>query len=162
MIEEAADGRDLDVANGSDGVGEVLPILAAAAVRTEGRSRKGEHTRDAGGLHSGHRVRKVGVPVPVAPVERQVDVVGREIGGDGGEKLSAMGVDGAHPVEMVVVLGHLEHPLWGDVTPAQDVLQEGDYVLPLLGSAEANEQKCIKLLICHILLKGMLECRFGS
>ncbi len=42
--------------------------------------------------------------------------------------------------EMVVVLSHGEQPLARDISAAQDIFEEGDNVLPLLGAAERDQQ----------------------
>jgi len=61
-------------------------------------------------------------------------------------------VDGADAVEVIVVLGDFEHAFVRDVTAAQNVFKEGNHVLALLGSAEADEQERVIFLICHFLL----------
>ena len=69
---------------------------------------------------------------------------GRRRGGraraERGDQVADLVVDRADAVEMVVVLGDLEHPLAGDVPAPQDVLQERHHVVASLRAAEADDQ----------------------
>ncbi len=65
----------------------------------------------------------------------------REVGAQGVEEVAVLGVDGADPVEEVVVLPHLFQPLFGDSAAVRHVPQEGDDVVGSLGAAEGEQQE---------------------
>src|SRR4029453_3663787 len=81
------------------------------------------------------------MPVAVAPVDRQRNVVGGEVGTNGGEQLAALVVDRAPATEAVVVLAHLREPFGWDVAATGDVLQERDHVIWALRPAKRQEQQ---------------------
>ena len=41
------------------------------------------------------------------------------------------------------MFGYLKHPLPGNKLAAEHILEEREYILPLLGPAERDEQNCI-------------------
>src|SRR4249919_3462548 len=81
------------------------------------------------------------MPVAVAPVDRQRNVVGGEVGTNGGEQLAALVVDRAPATEAVVVLPHLREPFGWDTSATGDVLQERDHVVRTLRPAKRQEQQ---------------------
>ena len=101
-------------AHGVDRVGEVLAVLPAAGVRRVGARHQAGGPGDPVLLHLLQRVREVGVPVAVAPVDRQVDARGREVLLDGADEGPVLVVDRAAAAEEVVVLAHLLEPLARD------------------------------------------------
>src|SRR4249919_851635 len=81
------------------------------------------------------------MPVAVAPVDRQRNVVGGEVGTNGGEQLAALVVDRAPATEAVVVLPHLREPFGWDTSATGDVLKERDHVIRTLRPAKRQEQQ---------------------
>ncbi len=120
---------------------DVVQVLAAGRVGAVGGRRERDRASHAVGRHPPHGVIEVRLPVPVAPVERQLERVRAEGGADRGEHVAALGVDRADPVDRVVVLGHLRQPLPGDAAAAGDVLQERQHVVGTLGAAEGHQQE---------------------
>ena len=74
----------------------VVQVLPAARERTVGRGGEGQRVPDAVGGHRGHGAGQVGVPVPVPPVDGQVEARGAELGAQGGDEVPALLVDRAH------------------------------------------------------------------
>src|SRR5690606_9132385 len=104
----------------------------------------GHPARDAPHAVVGHApqgVGEVGVPVAVAPVDRQVDAVRGEVLLDRGDQCAVLVVDRAPATEAVVVLPDLLEAFDRDVLADGDVLQERHHVLGLLGSAEGHQQQ---------------------
>ena len=82
---------------------------------------------------------QIGIPVAIAPVDRQPQSPTISLGLQRRLQLAVLLVDGAHPAEMAVVVRDLLEALVGDAAPARDVAQEGDDVALPLGAAEAGE-----------------------
>src|SRR5262245_40029653 len=81
------------------------------------------------------------MPVAVAPVDRQPDIVGGKVGTNSGEQLPALVVDRAPATVAVVVLPYLREPFGWDAAAAGDVLQERDHVVRALRPAKRQEQQ---------------------
>ncbi len=120
---------------------EVLAVLPAAGVRRVRRGHEAGRPGDAVRGHLRERVLQVGVPVAVAPVDRQVDAVAGEVLAQRGEELAVLVVDRRAAPEEEVVLAHLLQPLARDAAAAGDVLQERHHVLGLLRSPEGHQQQ---------------------
>ena len=93
------------------------------------------------GRDPGHLLGEVGRPVAVAPVDRQVQAVGREVRLDRRDQRAVLRVDRADAAEAEVVLGHLEQPLARDPAAPGDVLQERQHVVRPLRPAEGHQQE---------------------
>ena len=103
---------------------DVVEVLAAARIGPVRRGHERDRVAHAVRGHLGDGVGQVGMPVPVAPVQRQVQPAGGEVLPDGREQVPALLVDRADPAEEVVVVGDLGQPLAGHAAAAGDVLQE--------------------------------------
>lgn len=122
-------------------VGEVLAVLPTARVRGV---RAGREHRDAPapvGRQLAHHVVQVRGPVAVAPVDRQVQPVLREVLAQRVQQLAVLPVDRADAAEAEVVLPDLLEALARDAAPARDVLQERHDVFGPLGTAEGQQQE---------------------
>jgi hypothetical protein len=138
--------------------GEVLAVLPASGVARV--STREDHADPAaarlGRLAQG--VDQVGVPVPVAPVQRQAEAAGVELGPQRGEQGPVLVVDRAAAAEVEVVLGHGLEPLGRDAPAPGDVLEEGHHVVGLLGAAEGQQQDRVvgvgggRVLRCEVLV----------
>ena len=60
---------------------------------------------------------------------------------EGGDQLSALLVDRAHPAEKLVMLRDLEHPLARHVLAPQHVLEERHHVVGAFGPAERDDEQ---------------------
>ena len=111
-----------------------------------------EHQRacDAVVAHLPHRVGDVRLPVAVAPVDRQVDAVRREVRSQRGDQRAVLRVDRRHAAEVLVVLGDLGQPLVGHAAAAGDVAQERHDVVVALRAAEGQEQQGV---VRHVRLR---------
>jgi hypothetical protein len=78
MVEVVAQPAQLD-AETADRVVEVFSVLPAAGVGRVGTGHEAGRTTYAVGCHLARGVAKVGIPVAVAPVDRQVDTVLGEV-----------------------------------------------------------------------------------
>jgi hypothetical protein len=87
-----------------------------------------------------HRVGHVGIPVAVAPDDRQVDAASLELRLEGRLELAVVLIDRAHAAEVAVVGRDLLEALLGDAATARDVAQERDHVVLPLGAAEAGQE----------------------
>ncbi len=115
---------------------DVLTILPAARVRTIRRSHKGQRPAYAVLLHLQHGVSQQGVPVAIAPVNRQARSILGKFGLERRDQSPVLFVDRALAAEVVIVLRHLQHALTRHVLSAQDVFQERHYVRGAFGAAE--------------------------
>jgi len=146
VIEVLADPVDLDLPDERrllEGAGQVLPVLPTAGV---GRVRAGDEGEDSAvtvGVEALELGSEVGVPVPVAPVDREVDPAGAELRPEGARERAVLAVDRADPVEREVVVRDLLEALPRDPAAAGDVLEERHHVVRRLGSAEGDEQEGI-------------------
>ena len=118
--------------------GEVFPILPAPRIRVVGGSEKGVADRHTVGGHRGERLRQERVPIAVPPIHRQM---WRELVAQCSQQQPVLSVDGAHPTESLVTLGHLREALGGDVAPARHVAQEGLDIRRTLRTTEADQQQ---------------------
>ena len=127
--------------DGGGGRGEVLAVLAAGGVRRVGRRQEARGPRHPVVAHLGDRVGEVGVPVAVAPVDREVEAGAGQVLTDGGQQGAVLVVDRRATAEQVVVLADLLEPLARDAATTRDVLQEREDVVGSLGPAERHQQQ---------------------
>jgi hypothetical protein len=84
---------------------EILAVLAATAVGTEHRCHERERTADAIVGHLLESIREHGVPVAVAPIDRQCRTVRVELLSEGGDQRASLAAYRAHAAEGIVALG---------------------------------------------------------
>ena len=123
------------------GLGDVLAVLPAARIGRIRRQHHGQGVLHAGTGHLLHRAGEHRVPVPIPPINRQPHAATAKFRLQDPDQVADLVVDGAPAVEVIIMLGHLHHPLAGDVPPAQHVLQERDHVVLLLRPPEADDQE---------------------
>ena len=145
MVVEDAQLADLRRCGADRGLGanDVVEILAATRVRAVGGRDERQRTADAVTSHREQSIGQQRMPVPIAPIDRQVEPVGGELGFQGGDECAVVVVDRTPAVEAVVVLGDGQHAIARDVTTPQHVLQEGDDVLPPFRPPEREDQQRI-------------------
>src|SRR5699024_7702118 len=137
------------------GVGEVLPVLAAGGVGGVGAGGDGQQPGVAGLVGGVQRIAQVGVPVPVAPVDRQVQSAGGRFVGQGGAQAPVLPVGGADAVEVAIVGGDVLEPFVRDAAPGGDVTQERDDLVLSLRSSESGEQDGVVVgRLAHVLGSG--------
>jgi hypothetical protein len=90
--------------------------------------------------HLAQRVGQQGVPVAIAPVNWQINVMLRELRAQRVDQRAHLRVQRADAAEVIVVLGHFEHALARHVAAAQHVFQKRHHVFAPLGSAEPDDQ----------------------
>ena len=134
------------------GANDVVEILAATRVGAVGGRDESQRAADAVTNHRAQGIGQQRMPVPIAPIDRQVDPVGGELGLQGGNERAVVVVDRTPAVEAVVVLGDGEHALARDVAAPQHVLQEGDDVLTTFRPPEREDQQ-------RVVVRG--HARFG-
>lgn len=143
VVEERAQDVDAQVGGAQvrEGGGEVLAVLTAPGV---GRIGAGDQDEDAAGPE-GERVAQgvdgVGVPVAVAPQDRQGRPAPGELGREGVAQGEVLGVDGAAPAQVVVVLGDLFEPFVGDRFALDHVAQERHHVPGLVRAPEGAQEE---------------------
>src|SRR5690606_39469862 len=76
------------------------------------------------------------------------------------DQVPALLVDGADPIEEVVVLPDFSQPFPRDAPTAGDILQERDNVFPLLRTTEGDQQK--RVIGPHGPIKRSEERRVGK
>lgn len=126
---------------GGERGGEVLAVLAAARVRGVGAGGQDQDAAAAVGDHLAQGVRQVGRPVAVAPVDRQIKTVSREVLAEGVQQGAVLVVDRADPAEQEVVLPDFLQAFRGDAAPTRHVLQERDHVVRALRAAEREQEQ---------------------
>lgn len=143
VVPELVDLRQLQALGlqGGERVGEVLAVLAAARVRGVGAGGEDQDAAVAVGDHLAQGVRQVGRPVAVAPVDRQIQTVAREVLAQGVQQGAVLVVDGADPAEEEVVLPDFFQAFLGDAAPSRHVLQERDHVVRAFGAAEREQEQ---------------------
>ncbi len=133
----------------AQGLAEVLAVLAAARVAGVGAGGEHEHLAVALGVHPLDGFRDVRRPVAVAPVDRQVDAAGGQLGLEGRLQRAVLRVDRGNAAVLAVVVGHLLEALVGDAAAGGDVAQERDDVVLPLRAAEGRQQDRVVGLGCH-------------
>ena len=151
VVEGQPQSTELDV-EALGRVGEVLAVLTAARVRGVRTREEVGGVPDAVGHHLLESVAQVRVPVPVAPVDGQVDVARRELTLERRDDLPVEVVDRAATAEQEVVLPHLLQPLARDALADGHVLQERDHVVGLLGTTEGDVEECIEGADVHAVI----------
>ena len=79
------------------------------------------------------------MPVAVAEVHRQVDVVRAQLDLERCDQRAVLLVDRADAAEQLVVMRDVEQPLARDATPAGHVLEERHDVVRTFGAAERDD-----------------------
>ena len=87
------------------------------------------------------------MPVPVPPVDRQADRMPPEFGTQGVDQFAHLTVDRTGTPAMIIMLGHLEQTLAGDVPAPRHVLQKRKDIFLLFRTAEADDQDRIVFLL---------------
>ncbi len=125
-----------------------------------------EYEPNAGG-HEGHRVphaivahlpHRVGqqrMPVPIAPINGQRNTLPQRR-----HQRAILIVDGTAAVEVVIVLGHFEHPLPRNVAAAQHVFQKRNHLFMFFGAAERDDQQ--RVVLVHILILRIRYARLPA
>src|SRR5437868_6472887 len=80
------------------------------------------------------------MPVPVAPVDRQIRAVLFEFAFQSGDKFPGLLVDGALALKMVVVFGDREHALPRNVSPPKHVFKKRNDIFSRFGTTERDNQ----------------------
>src|ERR671912_388211 len=119
---------------------ETNPTGTSTTDRTPSDASSSSRSLTSGSSH-GVRGDQVGLPIPVAPVDRQVDPGGREVGFEGRDQCSVLIVDRRPAAEQEVVLPRLCEALARNAPPAGDVLEERQDVLRTLRPSEAQEEQ---------------------
>ena len=94
----------------------------------------------AAAAHFGQRVGQQRMPIAIAPIDRQRRAVGGQLGLEGGDQGPILVVDRTAAAEMLVVLGHGQHPLARDIFAPQHVFQKRHHLVRPFGSAEGDDQ----------------------
>ncbi|CAM5462710.1 hypothetical protein SALBM311S_00104 [Streptomyces alboniger] len=143
VVPQLVDFRQLQALGlkGGQRLGEVLAVLAAARIGGEGAGGEDQDAAAAVGDHLAQGVRQVGRPVAVAPVDRQIQAVVREVLAEGVQQGAVLVVDGTDPAEQEVVLTDFLQTFLGDAAPARHVLQERDDVVRPLRAAEREQEQ---------------------
>ena len=128
---------------------DVLAVLAAAGVTGVGARGDHEDLAVPGVVHVLKRLRDVGVPVAVAPEDRQVDAPAGEFGLHGGLERAVLLVNRADAAVGAVVVRDLFEPLVRDAAAPGDVAEERDDVLLALRAAEGGQEDGVVLLGSH-------------
>src|SRR5690606_23600728 len=95
---------------------------------------------DAVICHLAKGIRQKRMPVAVAPVDRQIDIVGFQFLFERGDQGAILSVDWADTTEVIIMLRHCQHTLARDVFAAQDVFQKGDHLIHAFGTAKGHDQ----------------------
>ena len=98
---------------------------------------------DSVGLHLAQRVGQKRMPVAITPINRQPRPVRLKLALQAGDQGASLIVDRALAIEMMIMLRDREHSLARNVAPAQHILEERNYVVGLLRSAERKHQDCV-------------------
>ena len=114
----------------------VLAVLAAPRVRTKGRSRQCQSAPNAVRFHLTHGVLEHGRPVSISPIKGKVDAVCAKLLAKGLQKQAALRIDRAHAAEVIIVLGHFQHPLTRHVSTPQNVFEKGNDIVAAFRTAE--------------------------
>ncbi len=123
--------------------GDILTILSAAGIRTEGGCHEGQCVLDSVTSHLHQGLRQHGVPVAVAPIDGQGVAMLGKLGLQRRDERSALFVDRADTAKMSVMFGDFEHSRVGDVLAAQYVFEERNDIVWAFGAAEGHEQNGI-------------------
>lgn len=89
--------------------------------------------------HLLHRLGKKGIPVAIAPINWELDPIFVQFNSQSPNQLATLFIDGAHAVEVVVMFGHRQHPLTGDIFTSKHIFQEGNDIVPAFWTAKRNE-----------------------
>ena len=118
---------------------DIFAILPASRIRTERRSRNRQRGPNAIVAHACDRVGEHRMPIAIAPVDRKphAGLLQR------GDQLAALIVDRAATAKVVVMFRDRQHTFPRDISAAQHVLEEGNYVFALFGSAKRQEQQSV-------------------
>lgn len=134
----------VDFHSGKGGIlecrGDIFAVLTAAGVAAEAGGDIAEHAADTVIVHLFESLWKERMPVAVAPIERQVDVVLIKFGAECGEEITALLVDRADTIEVVVVFGDFEESFAGDRFASEDIFQEGNHIFAFFRAAEGEDE----------------------
>jgi hypothetical protein len=116
--------------------GDVVPVLPARRVTPVRAGDERERAPDTVVAHPAQRVGEHRVPVPVAPVHRQIQMWRQRV-----EQRAALLVDRRYAAEVPVVLGDLRQPLRRHAAAPRDVCQERQHVVRAFRPAEGEQQE---------------------
>ncbi len=118
----------------------VFPILPAAGVGTIGRGHKAHRPPDAILFHLPQRIGQKRMPIPVSPINWHAGSVALQLRFQGGDQFPRLLVDRALALEVVVVFGHRQHALPGNIAPAQHGFKKRNHLFARLWPPERNHQ----------------------
>src|SRR6202011_1956442 len=98
-----------------------------------------ERSLDSVVSHPANGVAQIGVPVAVAPVDREVRSVAGKLVRQSGGQSPVLAVERAHASEGPVVLGDLLDPVGRYRAAPEDIVEEGEHVVVALGPAEGQD-----------------------
>src|ERR1043166_9683725 len=116
--------------------GNVFAVLAASRVRTVGGGDEGKGALNTIQLHLRQRSRQHGMPVAIAPVDRQLRTVLRKFDLQCCNQIASLLVDRTLAVEMIIVLGDREHALARNISSTQYIFEKGNYIFARFGPAK--------------------------
>ena len=117
---------------------DVLAVLTATRVGTEGRGEERDRPPHAVIPHLAEGVRQERMPVAISKVDRKVRTVGRELLLQGGNQRSVLHIDRANATEVLVMLGHFQHPFARHRPPAEHIFEERHDIVRPLGTAKGH------------------------
>ena len=90
------------------------------------------------------------MPIAISPIDGQLRSMLREFVFDRSNQFAGLLVDGTFSVEVVVMLGDGEKPFARNVASAQDVFQEGNYILFGFGTTEGDNKNGVVVHACGL------------
>ena len=91
----------------------ILLILAAARIRSEGGRRKRNRTTNSVIAHLANRIGEERSPVPIAPINRDRDYLAQL-----GDQRAILVVNRTTAIKVIIMFGDLEQSLAGYIAPA--------------------------------------------
>ena len=126
---------------------DVLTVLATTGITTVDRSEKRQRARHAVVLHLLQGILEHRMPISIAPVNRQVDIVASQFLANGGQQLPVLLVDRTDAAEVLIVLGHLQHSFSRHIFASQHVFQKRHHIVRAFRTTKRDQQQRVKFLI---------------
>src|SRR5450432_1188312 len=139
VLAQPVDGRR-PVPDIGPGLLDRVEVLAATRVARVRRGEECECVGDAVVAHLREHVGQGRRPMPVSPVDGQLDAVVNEVGAHGSEQRPVLCIDRAHAADVAVVLGDLGEPLRRYAAASCHVLEERHHVVRTFRPTERNEK----------------------
>jgi hypothetical protein len=91
-------------------------------------------------MHLPQRIREQGMPVAVPPVDWEIDAMLIQFATQSLDEVTALLVDGADTVEVIVVFGDFQESFPGNRLTSKDIFQKRDDVIAFFRTAEGEHQ----------------------